>query len=647
MKREKRKYSSFSNLCFIYKDLWKFDKSTIIYAVLEVITRVISNFILILLPAAVIRMLEMELSVKDMAGRLLLIFALYGIISGADAYLLRRNRNQYIVYRGGHLSRLVCKKAMSIDYVQYEGEDNQKLVQKAVEDGIGSNDIGVEGILHKMVLATIGILGLFLYMVLISNVNYFIIVMLLVISVIQYFCYGFASRYEYSNKEKKAELEVTKGYFDKQAYDVSAGKDIRLYQLQGWLSKKYQEANKKYQSIIGKERVRYFANDLVGLLLQLLRDGICYIYLIGLLKDGMEVSYFVFYIGLIGSFSIQFNEITHYIMEMGRYQKSVDFLREFLDLKTIFHHGDGERLREDEKAIEIEFSHVFFSYPKKNLSSQEDLASQESSYFQENAFLKNNTASENKKVAEDGNILDDISFKIKQGEKLALVGINGAGKTTIVKLICGFYRPTKGHIYINGIDIEHLDLDDYYKYLAVVFQEAFLPSFSIEENITCLNLEDSNYELCKEVLIKAGLWEKVDSLPKKTKTYINKDIEEDGIGLSGGEVQKLMLGRALYKNCKLLLLDEPTAALDALAENEIYQKYEEVIAGKTALFISHRLASTRFCDKILFLEHGKIAEEGTHDQLMKEEGAYAHMFKVQSKYYKEEGGTDESKILFE
>lgn len=599
-KEEKRKYSSLSNYRYIYGELWRYDKKVILCAIAEILLQVTVAFGGILLPAAVIGMLEAGNDIGEMIGKILLLFSGYGIICALSTFFVQRNSLQYVDFRAGHLMRKACRKVMEIDYVQYEDEEKQKLLKNA-QEALAGNNWGLEGILHDTVTVATGILGLVFYAGLISNVSPWIVIMLVFISMIQIACYRAANRFEMSQKDQKATLQVTQKYLDKQAYDVGAGKDVRIYQLKEWLTEKYCKANDKYRALVAGERKRYFANDLAGLFLQFFRDIICYGYLIRMLKGGgMAVSDFVLYIGVIAGFSTYFSNITEKISEIGRFQKMVDFLREFMDISPVFHHGTGDVLPEDEATLEVTFDHVSFSYP-----------------------------------GSDKKVLDDISFTMKKGEKIALVGINGAGKTTIVKLICGFYHPTEGRIIVNDVDLEDLDLDRYHKELAVVFQDAFTYSYSIGENVTCLQEGEYDRDACISAIKQAGLWQKVDSLQKKEKTCLNKDVEEDGIQLSGGQQQKLMLARALYRNCRLLLLDEPTAALDAIAENEMYEKYEELIAGKTALFISHRLASTRFCDKILFLENGKIVEEGTHESLMKDDAGYAHMFEVQSQYYKE------------
>ena len=602
MKDKKFKYTSLSNLCFIYKNLWEYDKSIVLFAAAEVIFAVISGFGAVLLPSVIIGMLEKHISVAVMIRNIVIICALYGGINAVSSFLRDRNEYQYIEFRTGFMTEIQYRKMMNMDYDIFEDEKTQKLL-KAGDEALANNHGGLEGILHNMVLISTEVIGLILYALLLTNVHPLIIVLLTVISCIQFICFHFANKYELKNKDKKAEAEITKQYLDRQANDVVAGKDIRLYQMKNWLTLKYRKANMKYQKLIEKERLRYFANDLIGLFLQLIRDAICYGYLIMMLKNGsMSVSQFVLYIGLVSSFAEYFNQITRNITETERCQKSVCFFRKFLDIDNHNNHGSITKTQFCDNAFEIEFSHVTFCYQD----------------------------SEKK-------ILNDISFTLRKGEKAALVGINGAGKTTIVKLICGFYHPTEGHIYVNGTDISELDLYVYYDNIAAVFQDAFSFSFTVAENVTCLSEGKYDEEKCVKSIKRAGLWEKIKELPDKEKTYLNKDIAESGIQLSGGQMQKLMLARALYKNCKLLLLDEPTAALDAIAENEMYEKYEEVISGRTALFISHRLASTRFCDKILFLENGRIVEEGTHEELLAANKEYAHMFEVQSQYYKEGG----------
>jgi len=602
--REKQRYSVLSNYCHIYNALWEYDKRCVICAITEVILGVAVSFGMVWMSAYVVRMLERDLPIAAVLVNILVAFLVFGMINGAASYFEVRNYAQYIKFRCFYMGSRIYRKNMEIDYCQLKNPEIRKLKEKGNEAFWGNN-WGMEGILHNDVVMMKAFLGLLLYAGLISGVSPWIVFMLIGISVVQIASFKLVNKYEMQQKDKKAELDITRNYLDRQAFNVAVGKDVRLYQLQNWLGSQYAKANKVYRKIIAKERGRYFANDLFGLFLQLARDVVCYAYLIRRLQNGMAASEFVLYIGVVAGFSAYFSEITSIITETLRFHKSVSFYREFCDLKSEFHHGDGIQLSDDGEAWEVEFSHVSFSY-----GATEEVAAKK--------------------------VLDDVSFKLKRGEKLALVGVNGAGKSTIVKLICGFYKPDSGHIYVNGIDVSELDLDEYYKSLAVIFQDAFIFSLTIADNVT--GSVDAKYqgECCRQALKEAGLWEKIAGLPKEEKTYIDKYVEEDGIRLSGGQEQRLLLARALYKGCKLLLLDEPTAALDAIAENEMYENYNKMLAGKTALFISHRLASTRFCDNILFLENGKIVEQGTHDALMQLHGQYAQMFEVQSQYYKEE-----------
>ena len=226
-------------------------------------------------------------------------------------------------------------------------------------------------------------------------------------------------------------------------------------------------------------------------------------------------------------------------------------------------------------------------------------------------------------------------FRSSPGEHLAVVGLNGAGKTTLVKLICGLTDPTQGQVLYDGVDIREYDRTQYYRLFSAVFQQFSLLPVTIEEIVSQVQTEQTDHARVQSCLETAGLWDKVKELPKGADSQFGKTVYDDGIDFSGGEVQKLLLARALYRAASILLLDEPTAALDPIAESALYENYNEISGGKTSVFISHRLASTSFCDRIILLENGEIREEGTHERLLEREGKYYHLFEMQAKYYRE------------
>lgn len=275
---------------------------------------------------------------------------------------------------------------------------------------------------------------------------------------------------------------------------------------------------------------------------------------------------------------------------------NISYAREYCDLPDKTNRGKGDPLPEND--YEIEFRNVSYTY-----------------YKADEPAIKN------------------LSFMLHKGERLALVGLNGAGKTTLIKLMCGLYDPTEGEILLNGKPVNAYNRDEYFTLFSAVFQDINELPVSIAENISGESYQRTDKEKLTRCMKQAGLYEKVMSLPEKEKTHLVRSLYDDAIELSGGQKQKLALAKALYKDAPILLLDEPTAALDPIAEQEMYLNYASFSKGKASVFISHRLASTRFCDRIIMLENGGIAETGTHSQLMKAGGKYAELFELQSSYY--------------
>jgi len=219
------------------------------------------------------------------------------------------------------------------------------------------------------------------------------------------------------------------------------------------------------------------------------------------------------------------------------------------------------------------------------------------------------------------------------GEKLAVVGLNGAGKTTMIKLLLRLYDPSEGYITLNGIDIKKFNREDYYRLFSPVFQDLEVFAFPIAENVSMKTPEKTHKDKVEEAIREAGLFDKILTLPKGIESELLKVVDEEGIDLSGGEKQKLALARALYKDAPIVVLDEPTSALDAIAEQQLYERFDKMIGNKAAIYISHRLASTRFCDNIAMFKDGRMIEYGGHEELMNKGGEYANMFTVQAQYY--------------
>ncbi len=407
------------------------------------------------------------------------------------------------------------------------------------------------------------------------------------------------NRYQASIQMKQNTLERRIWYIVSRCGDYKMAKDIRLYGMNEWLIGLYNSLVKERLSLDGNLIKKRFRCDWIQLMIILCRDGLTYYMLIKMALDGtLQIGEFVFYFSAIGSFSTWIGQMIGKAIEIHSLSLGIEELRELVLL------GSGGIL-EEKKTVEplpiekIELQNVSFRYGDSGEEA-----------------VKN------------------INISIRSGERLALVGANGAGKTTLVKLLCGLYKPTCGEVIVNGKPISSWEEQEVFSLFSIVFQDFNFYHTELARIISSLDKVDLSR--AKDVLKQVGLWDKVQSLPDGIHTPIGKQLYENGTELSGGEIQKLMLAKALYKNSPVVILDEPTAALDPIAERNLYFSYQKNFEGKIKIFISHRLASTRFCDRILYMEAGQIVEMGTHEELIALNGRYKKLFDVQASYYKEQ-----------
>lgn len=589
-----KQYSIWSNYKFAYVPLWKHKKKIVFSTIAEAVFYVFVPIVGMMITSMIIGSLEQGISIRQLVFWVMMAFAGYGILNIVKGYLEARGNGQYIEVRIELFIMSLFKKNLTVSLEQYEDTEVQRLKVKS-DECMWTNTTGIEGFFRHNSDLLKSVLGLLVYAMLVGSMNWKILLMLVGMSVISAAAAYAVTRYYQKIKDPLSEQHMTMDYINREVDDVQGGKDIRIFELGKWIIGKYDRAIGNCRRLYFRRDIRSYGSNILDTILDGARDIVCYLYLILQLSHGMRISEFVFYLGLVAGFSNWINMISKSVVAIKQASDLICDLRTYLDLEEEMSSAESGN-RTSWADIEIVFDHVSYKYH----GAEEET-------------------------------LQDVSFCLAPGEKLALVGVNGAGKTTIVKLMSGLYLPTTGTVYVNGVSTRELNRKDYFAIQAAIFQEPFQTSYSISENVALA--ESYDRDRIWEVLAQAGLDEKVKSLDKQLDTHLGKDIMPDGITLSGGEIQKLLLARALYRNAALVMLDEPTAALDALAETEIYEKYKTLLQGKSVLFISHRLASTRFCDRIIMLSEGQIREQGTHEELMQAKGSYYEMFQVQSKYY--------------
>lgn len=597
-----KKHTVMGNIWFLIKQSYALDRSMLLSAAARVPIRILipllgsylTKYMTSLVPGQT-REAALLWYILSYSGALLLL-------NLADNYVAARLKYDAMFVRLGHLGR-IADKDMDADFQNVEDPEGQLLAQKAKE-AVWSDRSGVEQLFGQMVDIFSAVFGLAVYSALLFGFMPWAVALLLVLGVADFLVGQRFSRWQYRNRGRWAEHDRHLGYLNSRAGDCRAAKDIRLFGLAPWMETLYREFLGDRMHWYRKEEGKRLGTNWACLLLAFLRDGLAYGMLIYRLFAGrMEISGFIFYFTIMTQYSVWISAMMNGLVAIKTSSYTAEDIRQFLEMPDCFNHGEGAPLPAG--TCEIRFRHVGFRYPGAGQDT-----------------------------------IGDLDFTIGKGEKVAIVGTNGAGKTTLVKLLCGLYAPTRGSILVDGTDIRDYNIDEYFGLYSVVFQDIYLMPTTIARNIALAEEGRIDRHRLERALALSGLAEKVENLPEKENTLLLKGIQEKGIELSGGERQKLALARALYKDGGIVVLDEPTAALDPIAESGIYQKYSELTAGRTAIFISHRLASTRFCDSILVLEEGRIVERGSHEQLMALDGKYAAMFRVQRRYYEQEGSAE-------
>ncbi len=601
-KKQKKTKRVMPVLGFVLKTAWKKRPALFAVYLLQLMAEVTQTMLMMILPKYLIEAFSAVAGGAPFAeyrSRIVLLIAatvsttfVTSLISKGAGHI----RTALGEWFNRYLSEQLADRAMAMDYEHTEDPAVLDQLNKAKE-GASWYSGGVEGILQNLYL-------------IINKIAVIIGVVTIVIMgcpwllLIQGASLLFISWFNYRNNkiEVQSFLELSAlnrkfGYFFYQLADFRYGKDIRLYDSVDMMGQKADRENRNMYHVWKRQAEQTRKNSLAMDAVNTLRDGGTYFYIGYLTIKGMiTLGDFSMYSSAAGNFYWGVWNTVYGVQEIVKRCSYLYEYLEFLRYPAAMEKGD-EPVAAGEHVIE--FRDVSFHYPRSEVY-----------------------------------VLRHVNLTIRSGEHLSIVGLNGAGKTTFIKLLCRLYDVSEGEILVDGKNIKRYTDEEYRKLFAVVFQDFRLLAFTLKENVALQDSEHADLERVEEALRLSGVYEDAVKLPDGMNTVIYKSFDEKGTELSGGQRQKVAISRALYKNAPIVILDEPTAALDPVAEYEIYRKFHELVGGKTALYISHRLSSCKFCDHIAVFADESIKEYGTHEELVnKPGGIYAEMFAAQAQYY--------------
>ncbi len=583
--------------CYALRLVWRDNKRLPVLSCIQLVVCVVLPYIQILLTKTMVDGLEKGYTFYQYIMKIVCVFLIQLFLVSVKEWVMAAVEwnNKCVV---NSLLKPLDEKTMHTDYENVEGIAGQELRQKAL------NAVYTAGLplLSKVVSFGINLAGLILYGLGIGICNAIILVIVILCNCAGYVLIFLLHLYEQKQKDKIIDCERKMQYIENEGVSLQAGRESRLYGMSGLLIGEYQKNKKTRMKIAGKVargKILVYSGESI---IAFIRDMVAYFVLIFLAVSGkILVSDFILMIGLVTGLSAWIKGL---IEDIGEIQRSNLFMEDYFVYLKLKNAGNSQLKTEQitevpiGKAPKLEFVSVSFRYEGASSDT-----------------LKN------------------IDLTVEPGKRLAVVGKNGAGKTTLIKLLAGLYKPTSGQVLLNGVNITDYDNDTYYKAVSAVFQEVLLLPVSIFENVSSKIRSETDADRVMASLRKAGLSDKVSMLPQGMYTAMQKAVRDDGIDLSGGEQQKVMIAKSIYKEAGIMILDEPTAALDPISEHEVYLQYNDISKNMTSFFVSHRLASTNFCDQIILIDGGGIIEKGDHQSLMKLQGEYWKMFTIQSHYY--------------
>lgn len=602
--KEKPKYRVLQNLNYTAQLAWKHSRLLVIMAVASSCLSLVTSLVQLYIAPIILQKVEQAVPLSELMLTIGLFTLMLVVCNAASSYLESTKFPGESRFIHG-LTKVMVRRSCETSYPNQFDTDYQKKQLQAYIAVFNEGGKGLPEMIPEALRFLISLIGFVLFLMVLRGLHPFLLGVIILTSAISYFIGRNTDAWGYNAGDKSMEIRQRKTYIINLAMANEMPKDIRIFGMRKWLDDIWDKTLELWRVFCNRCEKKIFWTKAADVLLAFARNGIAYFFLIRMvLTEDLPASEFLLYFSAVSGFTSWITILLNSASELNKISLQICRFREYMDWSEPFKFEEGKPISKDDfSQYELRLEDVSFRYPES-----------------------------------DADIISHMNLTIRPGEKLAIVGLNGAGKTTLIKLLCGFLDPTEGRVLLNGQDIREFNRKDYYTLFTAVFQDFSRLQVTIAQNIaqSISGIDQDKLTRCVE---RAGLTQALAELPNGLNTMLGKIVGDDGIELSGGQLQRLMLARALYKDAPILMLDEPTAALDPIAENEIYQKYNEMTNGRTSVYISHRLASTRFCDRIIFLADGNIAEEGSHDELMALGGGYCNLFNVQSKYYRE-GGTD-------